>query len=73
MASRIELFLFMKPETIDETCKQPEGSFQKFIEGKERHLRTLEERRKLQHRRTTLLCAAMAFAMSGAHLPSRRD
>lgn len=24
----------MKPETIDETCKQPAGSFKKFVEKK---------------------------------------
>jgi hypothetical protein len=36
----------MKLETIDETCKQPAGSFKKFIEKKETHLRNLDQQRK---------------------------
>jgi len=36
----------MKLETIDDFCKLPEGSFKKFIEKKEAHLRNLEEQRK---------------------------
>ena len=40
----------MKLETIDETCKQPAGSFKKFIEKKENHLRSLEQQRKARIR-----------------------
>jgi len=36
----------MKQETIDEFSKQEEGSFKKFIEKKEAHLRNIEEQRK---------------------------
>jgi len=36
----------MKTETIDETCRRPTGSFKKFVEKKEAHLRTLELQRK---------------------------
>jgi hypothetical protein len=43
MSSEIENS--MKLETIDETCGQPEGSFQKFVEKKEVHLRNLEQQR----------------------------
>lgn len=35
-----------KLETIDETCGRPEGSFKKFAEKKEAHLRNLEQQRK---------------------------
>ena len=36
----------MKLETIDETCNRPAGTFKKFIEKKEAHLRNLEQQRK---------------------------
>jgi len=36
----------VKPKTIDEYCKQPEGSFQKFVLQKKAFLASLETERK---------------------------
>jgi len=45
-----------KAKTIDEVCKQPEGSFAKFIQQKENFQRSLEAERKER------ICAARQLA-----------
>ena len=52
----------MKLETIDETCSQPEGSFQKFVEKKEAHLRNLEQQRKARLRAAEMAAWELAIA-----------
>jgi hypothetical protein len=52
----------MKLVTIDETCGQAEGSFKKFVEKKEAHLRNLEQQRKARRRAAAKVAWELSIA-----------
>lgn len=52
----------MKAKTIDELCKQPAGSFKKFIKEKENFLLSLEKERKERIRASRKTAHELAWA-----------